>query len=79
VGSDVGLEIEVETESLVADVTLEWLLPCVNQLVSLQLRIVQELLTTTFVLTYELSFSMCELMLTIGCRVREFLVTRITL
>ena len=56
VGANVGSEVEVKAELLVADVALELLLSSVHELVSLQLRVVQELLPTAL----HLADKLCE-------------------
>lgn len=61
VSSQMCAQIEVQRESLVADLTLVRLFPSVHELVSLQLRVVQKLFLAEFNWTNEHSFTMMEL------------------
>ena len=64
-------KVEVQGEALVADVALVWFFACVDQLMSLELRVIQEPLVATLDLTNEHSFTMSHLMLPVAALIVE--------
>lgn len=75
VGADVGPQIEVQRELLCADFALVGFLASVDQLMSLQLRLVQKLFVARSHLAHVLSLPMGRHVLFEGALVREDLAT----
>lgn len=73
--SQMGPQVEVERESLIAERTFERLLARVDQLMSLELRVVKESLVATLHRADVLTFAMSHKMLSEGRRVLEELAT----
>lgn len=71
--AQVGSQVEVKREALVAYVALVWLLTCVDQLVSSEFGVVKESLAAAFDLAYEHPLSMCHLMLPKASLISEYL------
>ena len=69
--SQMGPQVEVEREPLVAECTLERLLSRVDQLMSLEFRVVKESLFATLNWADVLAFAMSHQMLSEGRRVLE--------